>query len=229
MPQPIKNPLQGQLRDYYPDAARARLTPNEARKEYNRLRRIANKRLEALGRNFPESKIYREYAGRFPAAGKESERRIYNRLYEVSKFLLQKMGSVTGQRAYRKRAIASLREAGYDFINESNFDAFTDFMEEVKSHSESRGYDSEQIVELFERTEKENADPEEVAKHFSEYLDNEDIALPKKKAEPRTKQKPKREIDKKLEERRKQYRPGARSSRRGGRRGKDRKPGRRRR
>lgn len=229
MPYPVKYPLQAgtTLRDYYPDAARARLTPAEARKEYNRLRKIANKRLSTLEKHFPESKIYREYAGRFPAIGKEPDQRVYNRLYEVSKYLLQKLGTVTGQKAYRKKAIASLRESGYDFINEKNFDAFTDFMDEVRSHTESREqFDSDQIVELFERVEEEKADPDQVARHFEDYLENEEKDLPKRKPtagmtkeEVRKRQQSKN----KPEERKRRQRPGPLGSRRGDRRSRNRK------
>lgn len=170
-------------RDYWPDAARSVFTPREARKEYNRLRKIANRRLAALQRWYPESRVAMQFRA-FPSvkAG-ESDRRIYNRLYEVSKYLGLKLGSVTGMRSYRKKAIASLQEAGYDFVNEKNFDRFTQFMDEVRTHGEQRdiAYQSEQIVELFGRAEEEKADTLTVARNFQTYLDNEDRPLPKRK------------------------------------------------
>lgn len=168
------------LREYYPAISREWLTPKEARKEYNRLRTIANRRYAALERNYPASSMAQEYRGGFPSAKGESDQRVYNRLYNVAKYLQSKMSSVTGQRAYRKKAIASLHESGYDFINESNFDRFTAFMDEVKSHSDARSveYQSEDIVELFERALEEDADPEEVAQDFEYWLENESEPLP---------------------------------------------------
>lgn len=166
------------LREYYPAISREWLTPKEARKEYNRLRTIANRRYAALERNYPASSMAQEYRGGFPSAKGESDQRVYNRLYNVAKYLQSKMSSVTGQRAYRKKAIASLHESGYDFINESNFDQFTAFMDEVNSHNEARSKDSERIMDLFERALEEDADPMEVAEDFEYWLDHEEEPMP---------------------------------------------------
>lgn len=160
------------LGDYYPSAARQVFTEAEARKEYARLRKIANRRLEALERNYPKSQMARMFKGGFPAAGKDAGQRIYSRLFDVARYMQSALGSVSGERAYRKKMIASLHEAGYTGINAKNFDDFTMFMEEVKQHMSEREFaaKSEQIVELFEQAEEEDADPEEVAKAFDEYL-----------------------------------------------------------
>jgi hypothetical protein len=177
------------LREYYPSISREWLTPKEAQKEYNRLRAIANKRYEALERNYPASSMAQEYRGGFPSAKGETDDRVYNRLYNVAKYLESKLSSVTGQRSYRKKAIASLHESGYDFINESNFDQFTAYMDEVKSHSDARSieYQSEDIVEMFGRVMEEDADPEEIARDFEYWLDNEDAPMPKsEKRRPKT-------------------------------------------
>lgn len=160
------------LGDYYPSAARQVFTEAEARKEYARLRKIANRRLEALERNYPKSQMARMFKGGFPAAGKDAGQRIYSRLFDVARYMQSALGSVSGERAYRKKMIASLHEAGYTRINAKNFDDFTMFMEEVKQHMSEREFaaKSEQIVELFEQAEEEDADPEEVAEAFEEYL-----------------------------------------------------------
>lgn len=160
------------LGDYYPSAARQVFTEAEARKEYARLRKIANRRLEALERNYPKSQMARMFKGGFPAAGKDAGQRIYSRLFDVARYMQSALGSVSGERAYRKKMIASLHEAGYTGINAKNFDDFTMFMEEVKQHMSEREFaaKSEQIVELFEQAEEEDADPEEVARAFDEYL-----------------------------------------------------------
>lgn len=160
------------LGDYYPSAARQVFTEAEARKEYARLRKIANRRLEALERNYPQSQMARMFKGGFPAAGRDAGQRIYSRLFDVARYMQSALGSVSGERAYRKKMIESLHEAGYTGVNAKNFDDFTMFMEEVKQHMSEREFaaKSEQIVELFEQAEEEDADPEEVAKAFDEYL-----------------------------------------------------------
>lgn len=177
------------LQDYYPEAARNVFTPAEARREYNRLRRLANKRLEALQRRYPASSMAREYAAGFPALGSDGDRRLYQRLYRVARFMSSKLGSVTGMRQYRKRMIASLHEAGYDFINERNFDAFTDFMDEVKTHRSYSDYASEEIVELFGEAVEKNADPVSIAEAFEYWLDREEVEIPEEQKKPASKPK----------------------------------------
>ena len=161
------------LRGYYPEVAKAVFNSREALREYNRLRRLANARLAALARRYPTSSIAREYKAGFPAAGKEDSRRIYLRLYQVAKFMQLKLASVTGMREYRRKSIETLHERGYDFVNESNFDAFTDYMEEVKTHEAYSDYPSEEVVELFREAEEKNADPQEIARGFERYLNEE--------------------------------------------------------
>lgn len=179
------------LQDYYPEAAKAVFNPREALREYNRLRRLANARLSALQRRYPTSSIAREYKAGFPAAGKEESRRIYNRLYQVAKFMQLKLASVTGMREYRRKSIETLHERGYDFVNESNFDRFTDFMEEVKTHEAYSDYPSEEVVELFREAEEKNADPEKIAEAFEKYLNEEgyrnEIEMEGKPVKPKAK------------------------------------------
>jgi len=182
------------MQSYYPDAAKAVFTPSEALAEYNRLRKIANRRLEALQRRYPGSSLAREYKGGFPAAGKEDSRRIYQRLYQAARFTELKLGSVTGMREYRRRSIETLHERGYDFVNERNFDRFTDFMEEVKTHDTYSSFSSEEVVELFEEAEESGADPQEIAQRFEEYLNEEgernELQMPTKPKKRQTKKKP---------------------------------------
>lgn len=175
-----------ELRDYYPSAARQVFSEAEARKEYARLRKIANRRLDALTRNYPQSQMARMFKGGFPSAGADAGQRIYARLFEVARYLNAKLGSVTGERSYRKKMLASLHEAGYTGITAKNFDRFTMFVEEVKQHMSERewGDKSEQVVELFEQAEEVGADTDAVARSFEAYL-NKDKELKKaRKAKP---------------------------------------------
>jgi hypothetical protein len=62
-------------------------------------------------------------------------------------------------------------------------------MDEVKSHSDARSieYQSEDIVEMFGRVMEEDADPEEIARNFEYWLDNEEALMPKsEKRRPKT-------------------------------------------
>lgn len=157
--------------DYFPDVARAHMSKKEARAEYARLRKIANRRLEALKRNYPESEIAKRYRRGFKALDRyEKSTRIYKRLYEVARYLANQLGSVTGQREARKKQLETLHERGYTFVNKRNLDAFNEFWRAVRTHATARAYDSEQIVELFAKAQKSKTDPQKVAKAFELYM-----------------------------------------------------------
>lgn len=168
--------------DYFPEVARANMSKAEARAEYARLRKIANRRLEALARNFPQSEIVKRYKGGFSALPRQEKgARVYKKLYEVARYLNTQLGSVSGQREARNKAIETLREHGYTFVNKRNFDEFGRFMKTVKTHSLYRSYNSEEFVELYERAKKSKADPQKVAKAFEKYIEEDGPIKIKKK------------------------------------------------
>lgn len=157
--------------DYFPEVARSHMSKKEARAEYARLRKIANRRLEALKRNYPNSEIARRYRKGFkPLERFEKSTRIFKRLYEVARYLNTQTGSVTGQRAARKKQLETLREHGYTFINKKNLDEFNEFWRAIRTHSTYRGAMSEEVVELFAKAKKAKLDPQTVASAFEKYI-----------------------------------------------------------
>lgn len=125
----------------------------ELKDEYNRLRKIANKRLAALSRSeFADSQTYLKNRGKYnKTATQMSRRELLDALSAVGHFVAAKTGSVRGLQAARNKAIESLRKPrdpetgerltdpetgepvqGYTFINKSNFKLFTQFMEAYK-------------------------------------------------------------------------------------------------
>lgn len=168
--------------DYFPEVARANMSKAEARAEYARLRKIANRRLDALARNFPQSEIVRRYKGGFSALPRQEKgARVYKKLYEVARYLNTQLGSVSGQREARNKAIETLHEHGYTFITKKNFDEFGRFMKEVKTHALYRAYSSERYYDLFETAKKSKADPQKVARSFEKYITEDGPMQIKKK------------------------------------------------
>ena len=111
----------------------------------------------------------------------EKGARVYKKLYEVARYLNTQLGSVSGQRESRNKAIETLHEHGYTFVTKKNFDEFGRFMKTVKTHSLYRSYNSEEFVELYERAKKSKADPQKVAKAFEKYIEEDGPIKIKKK------------------------------------------------
>lgn len=166
-------PLQGGIMSYRLDMQAQVFTPSEARAEYARLRREANRRLEVLGRSeFANMPAYQN-RGNYEALERgASEREVRKALYDVARFLNLKTSSLQGARRSRREFVESMHEAGYDWINASNAADFGKFMGAVQKHKEAKGYDSDQIAELFHTARNKRIDTDTLAADFEFWLDH---------------------------------------------------------
>lgn len=146
----------------------------QARAEYSRLRSVARKRIERLGSSeFSNRAIYRYNVNRFiPLQDVRSVGQLGSLLGDVKRFLESPVSTVSGQRADRKSKIAQLHAHNYKFVNESNFDRFTDFMEYIREKSRASQLSSDQVAELFEVFKVGDVDLEQVSKEFSKWIEN---------------------------------------------------------
>lgn len=166
---------------YDPSVSRAVFaTAKEVSKEYNKLRRVANQRLARLeNAGYGDSAIMRRYGEGFGSVRGMTEAQKRAKLGEVAKFLGLKTSSVSGQKAALESFVETMQEKGYDFINKNNAAAFGRFMEAAKKHYGSKkAFDSELIVDLFERTLEADADPEQIAEDFDYWSENMDQLRP---------------------------------------------------
>ena len=161
--------------NYYIEALKSgSLTLKEMRSEYSRLRKIANSRLKALGRSrFSNTQAYLLNVGKYVTLDKiESQRDLMYKLHDLAKFVTAKSGSVSGQYEMRRNALESLQERGLDFVNESNFELFGQFMEEARIRGYAKIYGSERIAELFGTACKKGINPKELFKDFGFWMEN---------------------------------------------------------
>lgn len=160
---------------YYPEALKSGiLTVEEMRKEYSYLRKLANQRLDTLGRSeFADHQSYLRNVGRFvPLAQITSERELIYKLYEAKKFTSAKSGSVSGLRAIERQTLETARERGLTFLNKNNLRAFGEYMEEARAKGYARLYGSERVAELFGTATKKGFNPEELYQDFQFWMDN---------------------------------------------------------
>ncbi len=160
---------------YYPEALKSGvLTIEEMRKEYSHLRKLANQRLEALGRSeFSEHQSYLRNVGKFvPLAQITSERELIHKLYEAKKFTSARSGSVTGLRAIERQTLETARERGLTFLNKNNLRAFGEYMEEARARGYAKLYGSERVAELFGTATKKGFNPDELFADFQYWMEN---------------------------------------------------------
>ena len=110
-------------------------TPENIRNEYKRLRKLALERLQhmendEIGR---ASKTYRMNIGKYKPVNEYTQGELKIALHDVARMISAKTGTLAGIKRQRKEAIKTFQEHGYNFINESNYNEFAEFMRQWKS------------------------------------------------------------------------------------------------
>lgn len=156
-------------------------TPENIRKEYSRLRKIATKRLAAMAK-YEEgraSRTYKQNVGKYKPLKELTlgETRIL--LSEVAKMVAARRGTLTGIRRANKQAIETLQEHGFDFVNAQNIHDFGRFMEAWRASSH-RGYGSIYATDVWAAAIKQGVDPKDVERRFSEWKQTQGKVTPSK-------------------------------------------------
>ena len=144
------------------------LSDKEMRSEYERMRRKANRYLERIRRSeFGQEQFYRQFYGQFETpAGELSERDLAYKLRDLARYLSSERATYTGARESRRKAVRSMKEAGYDWITNKNYGDFAQFMGLVKTAYGEHLYDSKRIVEYYEENKESGVSSEELFADF---------------------------------------------------------------
>lgn len=160
-------------RDAYSVSALMNRPLAEVKKEYSRLRSIARKRLERLGKSdFASSQAYQMNKKGFKPLAQLQGQQIYYNLNALMRFITAKASTVTGQKEIRAKEIRTLHEHGYTFVNVSNYFQFIEFMETVRNTTNNMQLPSEEIADFFETHYKQSVSLEQLERDFISYLDD---------------------------------------------------------
>ena len=140
------------------------------RQEYARLRDIAQKRLNRLEKEEPESYAYQANVGKYAPTRELSTSEIKEVLPDLAKFIAAKTGTVRGIRAQRERAVESLQELGYTEITPANIKQFGEFMEAWRAGKQSRSRGSPQVAAYFEFLQEHDIPWEKVKADFDHWI-----------------------------------------------------------
>ena len=126
---------------YYPYRLE-QMDESALRKEYTRLRKIANKRLARLqASQYKDSDLAKEYAGGFEILANVAD--LPRELTVLARFVASERSSITGLQRMEKQSISTLHQHGYTFVNAKNIGQFGAFMEEMRQAGYSKLYSSE--------------------------------------------------------------------------------------
>lgn len=143
------------------------------RKEYTRLRDIAQKRLGRMGKTmFERSETYRQNVGQFEKTRDiKTASQLRQNLTQLARFVMAESSTIQGQKAIMQRGIASWREKGYDWVNESNWFDFIDFLEYVKAHDKNV-YSLDDAMDEFKRSLDAGEDVSDTEALFNAYVES---------------------------------------------------------
>ena len=144
-------------------------TPQLIRKEYSRLRDIAQKRLKRLAEAEPESYAYRHNVGKYAPARGQTTEELAEKLPELARFIAAKTGTVKGIRTQRAKAVATLQEHGYEFVTPANIKEFGEFMEASREKKNAKLVYSE-IIATYRFMKDQNIPWEKVKNEFAQWV-----------------------------------------------------------
>ena len=152
---------------YQPDALQAGYSEKQLRQEYARLRDVAEKRLKRLeASEFAHTKTVQYNAGRFiPTRAVSGKAELSHLLSDIAGFLTAELSSVSGQKAYRRKSVETLREGGLTGITERNFKAMTDVLEWASAFKE---YDPSELVRMVDAYAEKGISPNKFLSNLEE-------------------------------------------------------------
>lgn len=155
--------------EYYPYRLE-QIDERALRKEYTRLRKIANKRLNRLqASDYKETDLAKEYAGGFALLADVKD--LPRELTQLARFVASERSSVTGLKRIDKQTVETLQEHGYTFVNAKNVRQFGAFMEEMRQAGLSKLYSSEFLANWWSEkgvSKRDNA--KELKLEFEKYV-----------------------------------------------------------
>lgn len=181
-------PARGKLKyseDFYqPSAIRnymregGKEAEKEIRKEYTRLRDIAQKRLKRMGSTmWAETQTYKRNVNHYPKLKDiQSPSELAARLSDLSRYIEAQTSTVSGLEQQMKKSLKTLHENGYSFVTRENYLDFGKFMEEYRRQKlDDMGYSSGDAYDTYTQLEVHRVDPTQVKKDFEFWLANKDL------------------------------------------------------
>lgn len=96
---------------------------------------------------------------------------LLHEVHDLNKFLSAKSSTIKGLKEIRAEQLKIFHENNIDFVNESNYGRFVDFLKWFRSSEYAKFYDSndDEVGEIFLQA-GENATPEDWKNLFKEFL-----------------------------------------------------------
>lgn len=147
------------------------MTDKAVREAYTQQRAMANKRIARL----EKANLGTGKQSSFPTLRGMTDEQARAALAEVSRWNRDPRHTVRGERRFVDKEIDILKNRyGYDWIDESNFYQFTDFMDDMREKYGAKAFDSGDAADVFNNAQKIGISNDELKEHFEYYLEHND-------------------------------------------------------
>lgn len=149
-----------------------KMTPSEIRKEYSRLRSIANKRIGRLAKQGLTKNVTK--FATIQQIKDSSKWDIGSQLAEVSRFLRMKESTVTGAKEKIDDFNVSIINMGYGNLINSIEDSLKlmAYFDALREKISDKLYDSGDALDVYEQGQRLNIPVEKLIEHYEEFAPN---------------------------------------------------------
>ena len=156
------------MKTYFPYQIE-RMSNRDIRKAYSDLRKTANKRLANLEKN----NLGGYGAFRFAKLEQIHADDVGQELAELSRFMRDPRHTVRGARSHRDNILDALHEKpGFEDINESNFRAWTEYMDHLREKYGNKLFDSGDATDVFMEAERLDLPANIIKNHYNLFKNN---------------------------------------------------------
>lgn len=146
----------------------------DVRKEYSRLRAIAQKRVKRLESSEWGDTRYMRRIPELPKVRDMTDAQLRARTSDLARWIMSRTSSVSGLNRARRLAVATIDERYPKLrgrITVENWRQFGEFMEYAREVHQGRMYDSERVAEFY--TKNEGMDADDLLDEFDQWMEDQ--------------------------------------------------------
>lgn len=158
------------------EIATSSASTKQLRREYSKLAYKARQRLGKIEQVYgPRAEVVQRHSGDFKPLtdlGTVTRTQLAQELARTRRYLASDSSRVREYARARKSAVESFQRAGYEFVTDANLDDLYQFLEDARARHLGSIYGSDQLIEVFERSQKRGMTSEQLLGNIEYWAEN---------------------------------------------------------
>lgn len=151
----------------------SKMSESQIRKEYSRLRSVANKRIQRMQKAGLGKNMNKPFAT-IQQINESSKWNVESQLADVSTFLRSDRTTVSGEKRFISEFKKNMIDKGYGGLVETTDDVYNmiDFMENMREQYGDKLFDSGDALDVLQETQRLNIPVEKVKENYDAFASN---------------------------------------------------------